>query len=219
MRHTCTFRPIIQWPGKATMVRVRSRFKVGFGATLDLLDRELWYLEAKNVVIEATVRERDIRNDGWLRSDIKPSSPGVILSFQSKYGPLRYPCNTYDNWLHNLRAIALALEALRTVDRYGVTRVGEQYTGWKQLPGPTVPHTMTVEEAAEIVAPRGGKYVDAVVMRVPALYREAYRERAFALHPDCINGDAVQFKRLQEAKRVLDEHFVKEDPTCAAASP
>lgn len=49
---------------------------------------------------------------------------------------LSYPCDSCDNWQHNVRSIALALQALRAVDRYGVTRRAEQYRGWGKLPAP-----------------------------------------------------------------------------------
>jgi hypothetical protein len=34
-------------------------------------------------------------------------------------------------WQHNIRSIALGLEALRAVDRYGISRRGEQYAGFR----------------------------------------------------------------------------------------
>ena len=34
-------------------------------------------------------------------------------------------------WQHNLRSIALGLEALRAVDRYGISRRGQQYAGFR----------------------------------------------------------------------------------------
>lgn len=34
-------------------------------------------------------------------------------------------------WQHNVRSIALGLESLRAVDRYGITRRGEQYAGFR----------------------------------------------------------------------------------------
>lgn len=37
-------------------------------------------------------------------------------------------------WQANIRAIAKTLEHLRDLDRWGVTKRGEQYTGWKALP-------------------------------------------------------------------------------------
>jgi hypothetical protein len=183
-----------------------------------LLDRELWHLQAKQIVIEAFVGEHNVRNDGWLRSDTHPRAPGIILSFQSKHGPLRYPCDTYADWEDNLRAIALALEALRAVDRYGVTKIGEQYTGWKQLPGPLVtPPAMTVEEAAEIVAPVGGDFTIHAVIHDAGLYRQAYRARAAELHPDHNDGNDAKFKRLQEARHVLDAHHATKEPANATS--
>jgi hypothetical protein len=35
-------------------------------------------------------------------------------------------------WQDNLRAVALGLEALRRVERYGIAQRGEQYAGWRR---------------------------------------------------------------------------------------
>ena len=126
----------------------------GTGTRL-LLDRELVVLGAEVVVIQAGFDVGQIRLDGYPRSSAKTSHPGVIINFDSKYGPLRYVCDTFSGsraWIPaerrrgerggyrdmlgyqaNIRAIALGLEALRKVDRYGITKTGEQYTGWRQL--------------------------------------------------------------------------------------
>lgn len=53
-----------------------------------------------------------------------------LLSQESAY---QFAVDTYTTWQDNLRAIALGLEALRKVERYGITRGTEQYTGWKML--------------------------------------------------------------------------------------
>jgi len=42
---------------------------------------------------------------------------------------LRNVCD--EDWRHNVRSIALGLEALRAVDRYGISRRGEQYAGFR----------------------------------------------------------------------------------------
>jgi hypothetical protein len=55
------------------------------------------------------------------------------VSFESRHGPLEYATDVFDDWQDNVRAIALGLEALRRVDRYGIAKRGEQYRGWKQL--------------------------------------------------------------------------------------
>src|SRR5690606_24676973 len=69
----------------------------------------------------------------------KAAHPGVILSFDSKVGHLSYPCDTFTSWQDNLRAVALALEALRKLDRYGVTKRGEQYRGFLAIEATAAP--------------------------------------------------------------------------------
>jgi hypothetical protein len=134
----CTFRPIVNWPGKPTPSdkRQRSRFKDAkkFSRTLNDLETELRHLRAKEIAIRLFLSATQIRNDGWPRSDARPAQPGVILEFESKHGALRYICDRYADWVDNLRAIAQTLEALRAADRHGVTKGGEQYRGWKALP-------------------------------------------------------------------------------------
>src|SRR5690606_26744073 len=115
------------WPGEPTVKRKASLFRASYADTLRLLDAELRHLRATQVVIQAACGEEDIRLDGQLRASAKLRSPAIILSFHSKHGPLSYPRDRYTDWQDNLRAIALALQALRAVDRYGVTRQAEQY--------------------------------------------------------------------------------------------
>lgn len=202
------FRPLSEWPGTLRRDRRNAPFRSHYSQTLQLLDRELAHLRAKRVVIEAAFRESDIRRDGRPRADARqPSHPGIVLSFETPNGPLRFPCDTYAAWEDNLRAIALALEALRKVDRYGVTRRGEQYRGWRQLPGgATVEPAMTVEEAAEILCKMAGNPCPPqYLIGVPGNIRQAYRAAALRTHPDRNGGDDTQFKKLQEARRVLEQ--------------
>ncbi len=145
---------------------------------------------------------------------------GVILSFSSKHGPLRYLCDTYSQrawarnglppWQSNVRAIALGLEALRTVDRHGIASDGEQYRGFTALPpareaGPA----MTVEDAARFVAEHGapsllefGGWMNLASPLYSAELDRAYRGAAKRLHPDA-GGDAAMFRRLTEAVELL----------------
>ena len=44
---------------------------------------------------------------------------------------LVYATDACEDWRHNVRSIALGLEALRAVDRYGISRRGEQYAGFR----------------------------------------------------------------------------------------
>ena len=182
-----TFRPIDQWLGETTKARRYSQFSASYGQTLDLLGRELSFLKATNVVIQLALKESDIRLDGLPRAQARPSHPGVILAFDSVHGPLKYATDTFHEWQGNLRAIALSLEALRKVDRYGVSKRGEQYTGWRALSaGEGAP--MTREVAERFLKEHGG----------------SFREAVKRLHPDA-GGNEEDFKRLQEAERILED--------------
>lgn len=206
-----TGRPIVRWPGTFTSDRRSAPFKAGWSSTIDILDRELFCLQAKNAVLQLAMRESDFRRDGAPKASARADHPGVILSLDSHYGPLSYPCDRFLTWQDNLRAIALALEALRKVDRYGVTKHGEQYTGWKQLDGRPTPQPMTVGQAAAFLAEatgdpeaNGGDMLwEPGRAHGPSVDR-AYRIAVKRLHPDTPGGSTEEFQRLQEARRVLD---------------
>lgn len=161
---------------------------------MDQLERELRHLGVRTdstVVIEAGYQESEIRLDGLPRANARPLDPAIIVSFESKFGPLRYGCDTFTEWVDNLRAIALALEALRAVDRYGVTKRGEQYAGWKALPA----SSQSADEALTFLVSVTGL---ARSNDVQMLYRAA----AQRLHPDK-GGKREMWDRLQKAKQVL----------------
>ncbi len=194
-----TFRPIERWPGSLAAKRRRAAFKAGYNATLSLLDTELRQLNARNIVLQVALTEDDIRLDGRPRAGSRVAHPGMILSFDSKFGPLSYPCDTFAEWQDNLRAIALGLEHLRAVDRYGVTKRGEQYKGWTALPPPTASVAMTRDEALAFLHHAS----EIAVFDDNDHARTAYRIAMGKLHPDRNGGDEAPFKRLQEAKDVL----------------
>jgi hypothetical protein len=203
------FRPIDTWPRPFTRDRAYGPFKATYESTLRLLDAELRHLAAKDVVIQGAFRERDIRMDGLIRSDARePEHPGIILSFGSKFGPLKYYCDHFLRWQHNLRGIALTLERLRLADLYGVSRRGEQYTGWKALPGAIVtPPPMTVEEAAEVLLGHMALKPQRLSMLLEdeRTFVAAWREAVTRTHPDH-GGSLKDFGRVQEARKILEAH-------------
>ncbi|AIY17754.1 hypothetical protein GUY44_06980 [Pimelobacter simplex] len=211
-----------------------SRFTVTYSDVLDLLGRELDHLDAENVVVEVDVEERQIRLDGLLRSDAKAKSPGVRLAFDSNVGPLAYATDAFVRgpswayvgtganrrrrdtmahpWQHNLYAIAKGLEALRMVDRYGVTKRGEQYTGFKAIgAGTAMPAShMTRTEAAEllerIAIGNEGPLRDRTVRDIlddPAVAFEVRRAARKIAHPDRRGGDHTLWNQVEQAARVL----------------
>jgi hypothetical protein len=135
----------------------------------------------------------------------QPVHPGIRIFFDSKFGPLVYATDSCQRWKDNVRSIALGLEALRAVDRYGVTKRGEQYTGWKAIGATPMPGPMSKADAARFIATHGGSnaYDVPQILTDPKWRAKAYRYAARRLHPD--NGGTTElFQRLQDAKQVLD---------------
>lgn len=204
------YRPIERWPGDLTKVRRRSDFTAKWHQTLALLEREIRAIDGKNVVFQIALEERDFRIDGQPRAHARAAHPGVILTLDSKWGPLQYPCDSFWEWQDNVRAIALALEALRKVDRYGVTAHGEQYTGWKQIGTGTALGSgdtpMTVDEAARVLADAcDGLYAPAMLIDQVERRKDAYRRAAQKHHPD-VGGEEEAWRLIDKAKRVLEAH-------------
>lgn len=203
------FRPLGVWPWPETSPR-RSRhtFKAPWSSTVELLERELAHLHAHHVVIQADFADDDIRLDGWPRAGARaPAHPGVIVSFESDHGPLRYATDTHEWWQHNVRAIALGLEALRAVDRYGVTRSGEQYRGWNALPSGD-PDLGPLEVAATLIlraagTEHNGHYTVEDVIVDPAARSTVIRAALKRSHPDG-GGDEATFEAVQRARRLLE---------------
>jgi hypothetical protein len=204
-----TFRPLPVWPHPVTDPRSYPRFKSSYAQTLSLLEREINMLEGRNIIIGIGLAEHEIRQDGMPRSNAKaPAHPGVELSFDSKFGRLTYATDQFesggwgrtDDWKHNLRAIALSLESLRAVDRYGVSTRGQQYAGWKALPGAVaIGPVMDEREAYRTLrVVTGATFDDIPQGDAKGLYRAA----AAKVHPD-VGGSREDWDRVQAAGRAL----------------
>lgn len=204
------FVPIETWPGTPTRPhnRKNAQFRATYLKTLDLLESELDKLRATSILIQAYFTRDQIRNDGWPKNTAKPSGVGVIVSFESPKGPLSFPCDTFTSYEDNLRAIGLALEALRAVDRYGVTRSNEQYKGWARLAAPADQPFASKEDAALFLCRQaygeGGQHASGWVILGADDRAKAYRAAAALLHPDKPTGSHEMFVRLQAAMKLLE---------------
>jgi hypothetical protein len=203
--------PIDRWPEKDTRPRRAHSFTATYAQTVDLLRRELDFLHAKGAaVIQVVTRNgaTDLRRDGLLRAQARIEHPGVRLSFESKHGPLTYSTDVFEQrwsgdlpaWQANLRAIALGLEALRTVDCYGISRRGEQYCGWRAIEAPAGTSGMTAEDAADVLLRLANPSVaEALTLDDAALVRRV----RINVHPDRHGGDHTLSDQLLEALHVL----------------
>jgi len=196
------FRPLGDWPNTKTRHPKSAVFRSRYEQTLELLDKELLMLKVRKAIIQIDLLESQIRNDGLPRSGARPQFQGVILSFESKYGPLKYATDVFSEWKDNLRAIALGLEALRKVDRYGITKKGEQYTGWKALPA-AITEIADVYSAAEFIQRFSGRRASDII-EYPSVLCEAYKKAALKLHPDK-GGSNEQFDLLNKARRLIED--------------
>lgn len=130
----------------------RAKFKAGYSDTLNHIERELKHLGAREVTVQAGFRQ--VRQDGWPYSSAKPDHPGVVLQFRQGKDIVTFRALRYHTFEHNMRAIALSMEALRAVDRYGVVE-GQQYAGFKQLAAPTTAPSDTREAKLANLAANG----------------------------------------------------------------
>lgn len=172
------FKPLPIWPRKATAGRRISPYRSRWEVTLRDLERELGHLKATEVDIALGVRPEDLTRAGQVRAGVKPTHPGVEVSFLTPKGRFVYVTDACIDWKDNVRSVALGLEALRAVNRYGITPEGEQYRGFMQLEDPMVVW------GRELIAKHG-----------------TARKALMATHPDR-GGSAGDFQAVQAASEV-----------------
>ena len=204
MRHIeIQFRPMESYPVVRSKHQRRSPFKANYRHTLMLLDDELRAIDARQCVLSLDIDPNHWRRDGQPREDKPAKSPAVVLSFETKKaGPLQYPCDSFIDWRDNVRAIALSLEALRKMDRYGVTKNAEQYKGWARLGGPApTSDSYTPETAADYLGKLTG-IPPADLLRSRDAFVDALKQAKILTHPDRVGVDQA-FKEVQKAGEVL----------------
>lgn len=225
-----TWRPLTAWPAGRPLTpsyqREDAKFKsatkwesngmggsrpvpgtrTSLSTTLNDLDRELYQIGARDVIVQLDINERQLRNDGGLRADASAKSPPVVLNFTRKGVPYVFACDHFNRWQDNLRAIALGLEGLRRLERYHIGQSGDQYRGWQALPASTTT-AFNVDQAATFIARMSGDDTAAlVIVKQVDVARKAVRLAAANTHPDA-GGSTGNFQLVQEAKRVLGAHF------------
>lgn len=194
---------------------IESQFTVTWTQAERLLLTELAHLRATSVVVELDMPETSIRVDCRPRADRSAASPAVRLAFESgTQGALVYATDRFTrgwsgrggirkmvhDWQHNVYAIAKSLEALRLVDRYGVTGRGEQYTGFKAIgAGRAMPASHMTSEQARNVLYTHSNYSSWAETSLAKHHRSA---RA-ATHPDLHAGDQTAWDQVEQAAQVL----------------
>lgn len=196
-----------QWPREPIALPVPSRFTAEWVDTLFLLDTELRQLGAYGqgrppAVLRLGFESRDLYKNGKPKPSAVPTNPGVILEVESRRGPLAFPCDTFVRWQDNTRAVALGLEGLRRLDRYGITPNGEQYEGWMALEDKAARKRWSPAWAEEHLR-REAANGDEPVRGEPLA--KTYRKARAATHPDRNAGDQARWDTVERAARVLRE--------------
>lgn len=199
--------PMSRWPYRDTGGgRKPNPFRAKLDDTLLLLEDELDHLEVTGAVaVRVVARDADVRRDGMLRARAQVLHPGVAISFRSATaGDLVYPCDQFygryqgeADWHANLRAIALGLEALRKLDRYGIAGHGEQYAGWRAIEAGTASRFDTVDDAVRWLC----QLVDWPA-GTPVVVAQLLRRAARVAHPDT-GADPSTWDRYDAARQLL----------------
>ena len=200
MKARYTFRPLESWnrPRTPDSTRRRNPFSASWNDTLALLGSEITKLGGRDAIIELDMDASQIRLDGLPRSSARTNGfPGVMISFESRHGPLRYGSDSCTTWQQNVRAIALGLQSLRAVDRYGITVAGEQYRGFTAIEAKPAdaPADAPRDVVERFAGPQGETSLKAWV-----------RKAMFAAHPDH-GGSAADWAALRAAAADLGVVF------------
>ncbi len=197
--------------------RESSRFGKTWTEVQTILERELRFLGYRtgSVVLQTAHSPYDVRKDGKLRSDVrKPEHPGIVLKFDvynseaKRYEQMSFECDQFTEWKANVRAVADAMEALRKVNRYGVSGGGKSnahYEGYKALPSA---NGFTDDDFADgmlagFIA-HFSEFQPMEILKNQEVLAKAYKQAAAKLHPDNQQtGSAEHFLRLKTAYESL----------------
>lgn len=191
----------LHWPtGQARTAAYRRRENPHFSRNLSVMgalrdvQEEVRRLNGRDLVVSSNIK---LRIDGLPRSDQRiPDDPGVAVYFERKAVRLAFACDKYDRPEHNLRAIAMHLEALRGMERWGVGSLDQAFAGYQALPDPDAPRSWWDVLGMSLADVQAVRNLGAA-MAGELLLRE-YRNRAKTVHPDA-GGTQEAFVELQQA--------------------
>lgn len=172
-----------RWPNND---RQSGKFKVTeYTATEELFDN-LEHMGATDVVVSSN-------RQPFSRSKANPGDSGVAVYFNRKGKELCIACDKWDRLEHNLRAIGLAAEAMRSIERWGTEdMVDAAFTGYAALP----------EAGGGIEMPAAARpWYDVLQVSPDAdfdIIQAAYKRLLHKVHPDK-GGNNVAFTEVQVA--------------------
>lgn len=164
-------------------VSYRRKEPLSVGDALGRLEGELRRLGATSVIVSSNLR---LRKDGSLYADQakRLDDPGVAVYFKLKGAARVLACDKWLSAADNLAAVAGHIEAIRTVDRYGVGSLDQAFAGYTALPPSFVDWPIVLG-----IAPASSR----------ADILEAHRRLALEHHPDR-GGRAEDMAKINQAR-------------------
>lgn len=178
----------LQWPVgyKRSTDRERSRFRQSLGSAQSQLKEEVRMLKGTDLVVSTNLK---VRVDGDIYANElgkNISDPGVAIYFKYKRKTVSMCCDKYRYVWENMYALACGIEALRGMERWGVSEfLDRAFTGFTALPMATKDQWWNVL----------GCEVDAPESEIKARYRDLVKTE----HPDAPTGSDAKFKRIYDA--------------------
>lgn len=162
----------------------RSKEPLTFSQARNSLYEALRKIGATNVVLSSNFQLNTL---GQPRGDRRrPADEAVAVYFRRNGRDLVMARDAFWRGEENMRSLALAIEALATLERHGGNLMTERaFTGFAALPPPASCWEILGLDAATATS---------------AAVQEAFRARSKELHPDRPGGDAAAFARLTEAR-------------------
>lgn len=176
------------WPRTKAPVRHGSMSRK-FGHNRNEVLRQLEMLKAHSVVISSNI---ELRRDGLPYANRpQPDDRGVAVYFMLNGEQQCIPCDKWDTVEQNLRAIALTVEALRGLERWGAKEmVNAAFRGFKALPAEAIVTPYTAKPWHEVLEVSPTASIETI--------RAAYRSMLHRHHPDK-GGSEADFMAVQRA--------------------
>ena len=189
------------WPDgykrTAPEYRFNSKFKQGMDTAQRFLRMEVQRIGGSDLIVSTNL---PVRNDGGLYTDWmkrKIDDPGVAIYFQYKKKSISMCCDQYRSVWENIYALGKGIEALRGMERWGVSDFLERaFTGFTALPSSAVIIQRDIWEVLGLDA-KPAKFDDV---------KNAYRKKSFEVHPDK-GGSAAAFQELNSAYNLATQYY------------
>jgi hypothetical protein len=174
-----------------------ARFKATFAAARDECLLEISRLGGSSAIISTNIALKRDGTPAAVEWGKMIPDPGVAVYFKRNGKDLCFCCDRWNHVQDNMRAVALTIEALRGISRWGTGDMMEAaFTGFKQL--------------AESSDSSWWQVLGIPVNSSPEQVKEAYRLLAKKFHPDLKNQpDAEMFRRVQTAWENFERQFLK----------